>query len=223
MLHSGSRGFGYKIAKHYNKVAQSMNQKWYSSVPKEQELAFLPMDSEEGIMYMNAMKYAVDFALANRRRMLKRTEEILHNIGGFIIDSPVNIAHNYAQYENHFGKNVVVHRKGATSAREGELGIIPGSQGTCSYIIRGLGNRDSFTSCSHGAGRVLARKQACRTLDLVAEQKRLDDLGVIHGIRTVDDLDEAPGAYKDIDVVMENQKDLVEIVQKLTPMAVIKG
>lgn len=223
MLHSGSRNFGYKIAKHYNDVAKGLNRKWYTSVPAEHDLAFLPLDTEEGIMYQIAMEYAVEFALANRLRMLKRIEEIFHNIGGFLIGRPINIAHNYARMENHFGRNVMVHRKGATSAKEDELGIIPGSQGTHSYIVRGLGNRDSFMSCSHGAGRVLGRKQACRTLDLAAEQKRLDDLGVIHALRTESDLEEAPGAYKNIDVVMENQKDLVEIVTELTPMAVIKG
>jgi tRNA-splicing ligase RtcB len=133
------------------------------------------------------------------------------------------VHHNYAALEHHYGKNVWVHRKGATSAKEGEIGLIPGSQGTCSYVVRGKGNPESFMSCSHGAGRTLARKQAKRTLDLNAEKKMLDDRGIIHSIRHQDDLDEAPSAYKDIDVVMENQKDLVDIVKKLEPLVVIKG
>ena len=125
--------------------------------------------------------------------------------------------------ENHFGKNVMIHRKGATSAYKDQLGIIPGSQGTASYIVKGLGNADSFMSCSHGAGRAMGRKQAQKTLDLNEEIKKLDDMGVVHGIRNTDDLDEAAGAYKNIDIVMEEQNDLVDIVTKLFPMGVIKG
>ena len=135
----------------------------------------------------------------------------------------INIAHNFAAMENHFGKNVMVHRKGATKARKGQLGIIPGSQGTSSFIVSGKGNPESFQSCSHGAGRRMGRKQAERELDLTAEIKRLDDMGVIHSIRTEKDLDEAAGAYKDIGTVMANQDDLVNIEVELKPMAVIKG
>ena len=135
----------------------------------------------------------------------------------------INIAHNYAKWEHHFGRDVLVHRKGATSARDGEFGIIPGSQGTKSYIVQGKGNAESFTSCSHGAGRVMGRKQAQRTLDLKEEIDKLDKLGIIHAIRHQRDLDEAPGAYKNIDEVMENQKNLVEIQVELMPLAVIKG
>ena len=135
----------------------------------------------------------------------------------------INIAHNYASMENHFGQNVMVHRKGATKATEGLIGIIPGSQGTNSYIVKGKGNKESFESCSHGAGRRMGRKVACNTLDLKAEQKLLDDQGIIHSVRNINDLDEAPSAYKDIDEVMTNQKDLVDIEVKLSPLAVIKG
>jgi len=135
----------------------------------------------------------------------------------------INIAHNYAAWENHFDEDVLVHRKGATRARSGELGIIPGSQGTKSYIVEGLGNPQSFESCSHGAGRVMGRKQAQRELDLKIEIKKLNDKGIIHGIRQQKDLDEAAGAYKDIDVVMANQPDLVKIKIELEPLAVVKG
>lgn len=135
----------------------------------------------------------------------------------------INIAHNYAVLERHFGQEVLVHRKGATSAKTGEYGIVPGSQGTASYIITGKGNPESFASCSHGAGRVMGRKEAQRKLDLKTEINRLDRQGIIHAIRGKRDLDEAAGAYKDIGRVMKYQTDLVEIVEKLKPLAVIKG
>ncbi len=131
--------------------------------------------------------------------------------------------HNYATIENHFGKNVIVHRKGATKATKGLKGIIPGSQGTKSYIVEGLGNPESFMSCSHGAGRKMGRKAAHKALSLSDEQKKLDDQGILHAIRGVKDLDEAPGAYKDIETVMDNQRDLVKVLVELTPLAVIKG
>jgi tRNA-splicing ligase RtcB len=125
--------------------------------------------------------------------------------------------------ENHFGQNVLVHRKGATSAKEGELGIIPGSQGTASYIVKGKGNVESFMSCSHGAGRLMSRTAARKNLDLGEEKRKLDEKGIVHAVRSIGDLDEASGAYKDIDMVMKEQEDLVEIVTKLEPIAVIKG
>jgi tRNA-splicing ligase RtcB len=125
--------------------------------------------------------------------------------------------------EVHFDKQVLVHRKGATRAQAGEIGIIPGSQGSPSYIVKGKGNADSFESCSHGAGRKMGRKQAQRQLDLTQEKKRLDDQGIIHAVRSTGDLDEATGAYKDIDEVIDNQLDLVEVVVALRPLAVIKG
>ena len=135
----------------------------------------------------------------------------------------INIAHNYAAWENHFGKNVIVHRKGATLAREGVTGIIPGSMGTASYIVEGLGNPDSFSSCSHGAGRTMSRSAAINNLDLEKEIRMMDEKGIIHGIRQQKDLDEATSAYKDIESVMANQQDLVKIKTRLLPVAVIKG
>ena len=118
---------------------------------------------------------------------------------------------------------MIVHRKGATRAREGELGIIPGSQGTSSYIVEGLGNPDSFQSCSHGAGRAMSRTEAVRNLSLETEVSRLEEQGIVHAIRGQKDLEEAAGAYKDIDEVMANQTDLVKTVTALSPVAVIKG
>ena len=232
MIHSGSRNLGLKVAEHYNKLAIKLNKQWYTQIPEKWELAFLPLDSDEGKSYITEMNYCVEFALANRKLMMDRIKSVFmnnfwSNINGDVAaefpNKIINIAHNYATMENHFGKNVMVHRKGATLAREGTIGIIPGSQGTSSYIVEGLGNKESFHSCSHGAGRKMSRKKACAELNLEAEIAQLDELGVIHGVRHKKDLDEAPGSYKDIDVVMENQKDLVKILTKLTPLAVIKA
>ncbi len=232
MIHSGSRNLGFKVAKYYNDLAIKMNKRWYSCVPKEVELAFLPVNTPEYEEYMAEMKYCVDFALANRKLMMDRIIQVFINKGLFnndfiglqkTRDSFINIAHNYATMEHHFGINVLVHRKGATSARKGEIGIIPGSQGSKSYIVEGLGNVESFMSCSHGAGRRMGRKQAQRELNFKDEVQKMTDKGIIHSIRTEKDLDEAAGAYKDIDIVMKNQKDLVKILVELTPLAVIKG
>ena len=225
MVHSGSRNLGKRIADHYNKLAVELNQKWYSSIPKEWELAFLPIDSKEGQAYIDEMQYAVKFALANRKLMMTQIIDSMKEVlkTEFQEYDFINIAHNYARLENHFGTNVWVHRKGATSAKKDEIGIIPGSQGTKSYIVKGKGNIESFESCSHGAGRLMSRNKAKTDLVLADEIKRLDSQGIVHGIRTVEDLDEASGAYKDISVVMENQKDLVDIQVELTPLAVIKG
>jgi len=224
MIHSGSRNLGKKVADYYNKIAVVLNNLWLSSVPINQELAFLPIESCEAKSYLKEMDYCVEFAFANRKLMMERVKEcFLAYTNQVEFGEMINIAHNYAKFEHHFGTNVIIHRKGATSAREGEIGIIPGSQGTKSYIVKGLGNTESFMSCSHGAGRKMGRKQAQRELSLSDEIKKMDDLGVIHGIRNQADLDEASGAYKDIDVVMANQRDLVEILVELTPLAVIKG
>jgi len=231
MIHSGSRNLGKQVADHYNKIAIDLNKKWFSSVPEEWELAYLPVDSEEGKAYMREMQYCVDFALANRSLMMSRIMQIFGEIG-VISDKEakfsyklefINIAHNYAALENHMGHYVWVHRKGATLADKDTVGIIPGSQGTKSYIVKGKGNVLSFKSCSHGAGRKMGRNVAMKTLNLQDEIKRLDDQGIIHGIRHESDLDEASGAYKDIDVVMKNQEDLVEVLVELQPLAVIKG
>jgi tRNA-splicing ligase RtcB len=224
MIHSGSRNLGKQVADHYNKLAKNLNNLWYSSIDPKVDLAFLPFKTEEARKYYNEMKYCVDFALANRKLMLTRVQEVLVDFFPKIgFGEIINIAHNYAAWENHFGKDVVVHRKGATSAHKGELGIIPGSQGTNSYIVEGLGNPESFASCSHGAGRKMGRNEAIRTLSLEEEQRKLDRLGVVHAIKRQRDLDEAPSAYKNIVQVMADQEDLVKIVVKLWPLAVVKG
>lgn len=386
MIHSGSRNLGYTVAKHYSDLAFDLNTKWYSNTylkKKNDALAFLPIDSQNGQDYLIEMNYCVDFALTNRKLMMDRILEIFDFIfEEFDNDKIINIAHNYAKFESHcatcidnqdndnpivesllgaggvskvqdfltgyrpvihscgglilsgatsflkispsqvdaleqmigvwhslnlgpelkhnhlrtslhlcgcegpvpfdesyynflnkfglgfshlFGvekdyykwdrilgriflgflaynldcklhnkdissipqkhniTQVMVHRKGATLARKDTIGIIPGSQGTKSYIVKGRGNKDSYESCSHGAGRIMGRKQAEKTLNLEEEIKKLDDQNIIHSIRTTKDLDEATGAYKNIEEVMKNQEDLVEVIEKLTPLAVIKG
>jgi tRNA-splicing ligase RtcB len=240
MIHSGSRNFGLKIADYYNKLAKQLNEKWHSGIDPKWDLAFLPIDSDEGQAYIREMNYAVDFALASRQLMMRRILCIFEDVVYDKIDLEttstrssvydishyepiINIAHNYAKMENHFGENVMVHRKGATLATTDTIGIIPGSQGSKSYIVKGKGNPESFNSCSHGAGRKMGRKEAERSLNLADEIKKLNDQGIIHGIRGIHDLDEAAGAYKEISEVMKNQEDLVEILVELSPLAVIKG
>jgi tRNA-splicing ligase RtcB len=224
MIHSGSRNVGKQVCDFYNKIAKKLNNEWYSSINPKWDLAFLPFADIITEHYILEMNWCVEFALRNRKAMMNIILDILCEAVGTIQENDIiNIAHNYATMENHFGVNVMVHRKGATLAREGTVGIIPGSQGTASYIVEGLGNPDSFNSCSHGAGRVMGRKQAQRELDLDTEKERLDKKGILHSIRGVKDLDEAAGAYKDIDAVMEAQKDLVSITTKLEPIAVVKG
>lgn len=224
MIHSGSRNLGKQVGDYYNKIAASLNEKWHSVVSPEIRLAFLPHGTREFGAYWNEMKYCIDFALCNRRLMMERIQEVIaDSLKGIEFEPMINIAHNYAAFEHHFGKDVIVHRKGATLAREGVIGIIPGSQGTASYIVEGLGNPDSFCSCSHGAGRVLSRKAAIKTLDMDAEVRNLEAKGIIHAIRCQDDMQEASGAYKDIDTVIANESDLVKVKTKLLPVAVVKG
>jgi len=227
MIHSGSRNLGFKVCNYYNKKAIELMEKYHIPDVVEQELAYLPVDTPEGRSYIEEMSYCVDFAFENRSLMMDRVLEIVESLyPGMAINPTINIAHNYASLENHMGKNVWVHRKGATRAYKDELGIIPGSMGTKSYIVKGKGNVESFKSCSHGAGRKMGRGQASRTITLEEANKSME--GIVYGRWGKDrkgriDLGEAPGAYKDLDVVMKNQKDLVEIVTELKPMAVIKG
>ena len=169
------------------------------------------------------MNLCLSYAKFNHNIASEKIENIFKNLLNINFVEKYFVHHNYAALENHFGENVMVHRKGATSARVGQKGIIPGSQGTCSYIVEGLGNPESFQSCSHGAGRKMGRKDAVRRLDLKEEIKKLEDKGILHAIRGKDDLEEAAGAYKDIETVMDNQKDLVKILVKLEPLGVIKG
>lgn len=226
MIHSGSRNLGKQVADFYNKKAEELCERFKQYKIVEDELAVLPVGTSEFEMYKHEMGLCLNFSLANREVMASKIVQCFDKVirmDGIFPYSYINIQHNYASLENHYGKNVFVHRKGATQAREGKLGIIPGSQGTSSYIVEGLGNKASLCSCSHGAGRKMSRKKARENLDIENEKRALEEKGIIHSIRSVEDLDEAASAYKDIDEVMEQQKDLVKIVTKLSPLAVIKG
>ncbi len=224
MIHSGSRNLGKQVADHYYKKAVKITGKNNAKNTIPRQLASLPLDSDEGRLYLNEMQYCVDFAFANRKQMLKTVTEIIAgNYKDVALSEIINIAHNYANMEKHFGEKLVIHRKGATSAKKDEYGIIPGSQGSSSYITKGKGNPESFESCSHGAGRVMGRKQAQRSLDLKIEKEKLESKGIIHSIHRNKDLDEASGAYKNINLVMKLQSDLIEIVTELQPLAVVKG
>lgn len=226
MLHSGSRHLGKVIADHYHALAKQRNAEWHIDVP--QDLNYLPMESEEGQAYLADMLWAQDYAMENRRRMLVEALHTLERFGrkrlnlDLAVGETVNIHHNFAVMERHFGHNVLVHRKGATPAREGQLGIIPGSMGTASYIVRGKGNPDSFCSCSHGAGRVLGRKEAGRRFNTDHLLEAMEGV-VFEEERAASILDEAPMAYKNIDEVLAAQADLVEPVTRLVPLAVLKG
>jgi len=224
MVHSGSRNLGKIVAEYYNNAAKELNKIRDYIIPPSWDLYSLPINSLEGRQYQAEMEYCIKFALANRQKMMGKMQDAFSKVIKTVEFEPIiNIAHNYANLEEHFGKKVFVHRKGATSAKKGETGIIPGSQGTSSYIVKGKGNVESFFSCSHGAGRKMGRGRARRELDLKREIEFMDRKKIIHSLTTRKDLDEAPGAYKNIDTVMANQQDLVEILVKLTPIAVIKG
>ncbi len=233
MLHSGSRNLGHRVASHYHKLAQQLNERWHTDLPHK-DLAFLPADSDEGQAYIRDMQYALDYARENRRRMMEAFKRaIVDVLGGVEFVQEINIHHNYAAIENHFGQNLWVHRKGATSAKQDEMGIIPGSMGASSYIVRGLGNPDSFTSCSHGAGRKMGRSEASRKLSVDECDQAME--GIVfdrwkkarrrgkNAKQGEFDLGEAPQAYKDIDVVIASELDLIEPVVKLRPFGVVKG
>lgn len=230
MIHSGSRHLGNVIARFYHNLALELNTLWHSEIPAK-DLAFLPAKSPEGEGYIHDMNFALLYAKENRRRIMERFMAAFSSVfTAADFEEPINIHHNYASLENHFGKNVWVHRKGATSARAKEVGIIPGSMGTPSYIVEGLGNMDSFTSCSHGAGRVMGRKEASRTLTPEECDKAME--GIVYDrwnkIRRGKqkgsyDFGEAPQAYKDIDAVIESELDLIKPLVKLRPLGVVKG
>lgn len=222
MLHSGSRGIGNLIGKYFIEKAKRKMEQYFINLP-DGDLAYFPEDSEEFNDYVEAVNWAQDYALENRRVMMSVVINALRRkipIDFTITQEAINCHHNYVERENHFGKNLWVTRKGAIRAREGDLGIIPGSMGQKSYIVRGKGNLESYCSCSHGAGRRMSRKKALKsfTLDDLAKQTEGVECRKDGGV-----LDEIPSAYKDIDVVMENQKDLVEVVHTLKAVLCVKG
>ncbi|HSH84004.1 MAG TPA: RtcB family protein [Guyparkeria sp.] len=222
MIHSGSRNIGYTVANHYDDIAKELNREAGEDVSKD--LAYIPESSEYFELYWNEMNYCIEFALANRKLMMERVKMAFRDVVPEVEFADfINKPHNFAALEEHFGETVIVHRKGATRARKGERGMIPGSQGTRSFLVTGKGEAQSFESCAHGAGRIMSRTQARKKLDFKEEVKALKDRGILHGIRHREDLDEAPGSYKDIDEVMRNQRDLVEVQIELQPLAVIKA
>lgn len=224
MIHSGSRGFGGAIGNSYNKLAKAMCEKWHSNLPSN-DLAYLPMDSDEGRSYFKMMNLACDYAYMNRYCMMFEGASALGLDRKFVDGNMINIHHNYAAIENHYGKNVVVHRKGATCVRKGVTGIIPGSMTTKSYIVDGLGSTESFHSCSHGSGRPFSRTEARKRVEAgtdASQEDQLTSAGVtVYGAEDVSD--ELGTSYKDISTVMDLQTDLVSIRTELTPVAVLKG
>lgn len=226
MIHSGSRNFGSRVCGYYDKIASEVNEKYYSQVPRKWELAFIPREDPLFNDYWYDMHCTLEFAYLNRFFMSIKVLDVFDKIFEHKIRYafPINIHHNYASLENHFGKNVFVHRKGATQAKRGQPCIIPGSMGTNSYIGEGLGSRDSFESCSHGSGRALPRKKALKKFtkeQVLAYYKEKD---IVLGVKDVEKIAaECDWAYKDIKNVMKNQEDLVRIVHELTPVAVVKG
>lgn len=222
MLHSGSRGVGNRIGMHFIELAKRDMERFFVQLP-DKDLAYFSEGSDNFSNYVEAVEWAQEFAKANRQVMMQRVVNAVSAELGLAFQADVeavNCHHNYVSREYHFGKDVLVARKGAVRARAGELGIIPGSMGAKSFIVRGLGNEESFHSCSHGAGRVMSRTEARRRLTVA------DHVAATLGVecrKDVDVIDESPAAYKAIDAVMDAQKDLVEIVYTLKQVVCVKG
>ena len=230
MIHSGSRHFGKSVCDYFHQKARALNQRWYSQVPDSYRLAFLPVDSPEGQQYLNWMQLSMDFAAENREKMMLAVKAILEKwIGKYTefslnFSNDINCHHNYASLENHKGKDLWVHRKGAVEAKNGQLAVIPGAMGSYSYVVMGLGNEDSFCSSSHGAGRRYSRKGAMEAFTCEEVILDLERRGVVLGKKGKADVaEESRFAYKDIEIVMENQKDLVIPVKRLKTIGVVKG
>jgi tRNA-splicing ligase RtcB len=221
MLHSGSRNVGNLIGRKFIELAKKDMEKWFISLP-DNDLSYLVEDSEHFDQYVNAVSQAQDFAWANRKVMLNRVVDVLRSVfpDMELRENAINCHHNYITKENHMGKNLWVTRKGAVRARDGDLGIIPGSMGAKSFIVKGKGNVQSLHSCSHGAGRKMSRNAAKKKYtkdDLIRQTKGIECR------KDKDVIDEIPGAYKDIDKVMAAQKDLVEVQYILKQVMCVKG
>ena len=222
MLHSGSRGVGNAIGRHFIELAKADMRRWFINLP-DQDLAYFPEGTEHFADYVAAVGWAQRYAETNRRVMMVNVVAAAEAALGRTIEAEeeaVNCHHNYVALENHYGANVYVTRKGAVRARKGDLGIIPGSMGARSYIVRGRGNAESFHSCSHGAGRVMSRNEARRRVSLE------EHLAATAGVECRKDdgvIDETPAAYKPIDAVMAAQADLVEVVHELRQVVCVKG
>lgn len=222
MLHSGSRGVGNRIGSYFIEQAKKDMERYFIQLP-DKDLAYIPEGSTMFREYTLSVAWAQDFARINREVMMKRTIQAISEVLGIPFKADieaVNCHHNYISKENHYNENVWVTRKGAVSAQKGEMGIIPGSMGAKSFIVRGLGNEESFCSCSHGAGRVMSRTQAKKEVSLAEHIK------AVAGVECRKDesvIDETPSAYKPIEKVMEAQNDLVEIVHTLKQVVCVKG
>jgi tRNA-splicing ligase RtcB len=247
MLHSGSRNFGLQIAKYYNDLAIQLNEKWHSIIPKEWELAFLPIDSNEGQAYLKEMDYAVQFAYKNRMMMMERIKVVLVSVAHDMdlkeisFEPMINIAHNYAALEHHFGKDVYVHRKGATRCfpaghkevpeayrSVGHPVLIPGSMGTASYVLVGAEHTMdiAFGSTAHGAGRVCSRTAALQNLRGEHVKNELAKRGIeVKAVSWKTLAEEAPEVYKDIDEVVKvsHEVGIGNLVVRVVPLSVMKG
>ena len=230
MLHSGSRHFGNIVGQYFNKIAHELNDRWFSCVPSEWNLPFLPADTDEGKRYLAWMQLCMDFAYENRSIMLGKVKEIFakhieKNTGITpLFSDEINCHHNYAALENHFGKDVWIHHKGAIRARKGDIGIIPGAMGSYSYIVRGKGCEESFMSSSHGAGRAYSRTAAMEKFSVESVMVDLKEQNVVLAKNKKSDVpEESRFAYKDIDDVMANQQELTEPIKRLFTVGVIKG
>jgi len=222
MLHSGSRGVGNAIGTFFIELAKQDMRKWHINLPDE-DLAYFPEGTDHFDDYVEAVGWAQDFAALNRRMMMANVISALRGQIAKPFEAEmeaVNCHHNYVTRENHFGENVLVTRKGAVRAAKGVLGIIPGSMGAKSFIVRGLGNPESFDSCSHGAGRVMSRTQAKK---LVSLDEHIADTEGVECRKDAGVIDETPKAYKPIEAVMAAQADLVEIVHTLKQVVCVKG
>src|SRR2546422_920522 len=223
MLHSGSRGVGNRMGSYFIEVARKDMQKFFINLP-DKDLAYFSEGTEHFDDYVEAVEWAQDFARFNRDLMMERVVGAVRNTGEgrpFVAElKAINCHHNYVARERHYGQNILVTRKGAVRAREGDMGIIPGSMGARSYIVRGKGNMESFMSCSHGAGRAMSRAEAKRRFS-VEDHKRMT--AGVECRKDADVIDETPAAYKPIEAVMAAQSDLVEIVHTLRQVVCVKG
>ena len=222
MLHSGSRGMGNRIGTEFTKIAKAEMKRWHIKLPDD-NLAYLPAGTKQYEYYMRAVELAQSYAKTNRRIMETLIiRDLMRTISkdSLSLSNEVDCHHNYVDLEHHYGKNVLVTRKGAVRARKGDMGIIPGSMGEKSFIVKGLGNPESFHSCSHGAGRLMSRTAAKKQFSLEDHKK------AVEGVECRIDasvIDETPGSYKDLDAVMASQVDLVEPVHTLKQILCVKG
>ncbi|HYI09789.1 MAG TPA: RtcB family protein [Thermoanaerobaculia bacterium] len=223
LLHSGSRGVGNRIGSYFIELAKKDMERFYINLP-DANLAYLPQGTQHFDDYVEAVHWAQDFAMWNRRLMMEAVVAAVRGVSSLppfeVTEDVVNCHHNYVSVENHYGENVFVTRKGAVRAREGDFGIIPGSMGAKSFIVRGKGNPESFHSCSHGAGRSMSRAEAKRRFSVADHVKATEG---VECRKDAEVIDETPAAYKPIEAVMEAQKDLVDVVHTLRQVVCVKG